>query len=216
MKEEPKKKEPQLKTENRIPNLNANIFQNFNPNFNPNFNNNINPNFKQNCNQFYPMGMPNFNAFNNNIENNQRRCECGELLPKIEEGKPQLESCPKCGKKICKKEGLLNKILKLCKIMISFQIMNAYTLNQCMSGFYGPMCQPYPPPMNCGYPMYYPPPPRFCYPPYPAPPYGPMGQIPYGQMGPMPMGPMGPMGPFFPPYQGFGTPGNDIFPDFDN
>ena len=164
MKEESKSKETQQRTDNQIPNLNANLDPNLLHNLNSNFQFNLNPNSIPNLNQFYPMLMSPFNPPNNSI-NKEKRCECGELIPNKEKGKPPIESCPKCGKQLVKKEGILNKILKLLKIMISMQIINAYNLNQYLSGFYMPI---YPP-----YPLY---PPYPSYPPYP--PYIPP-QIPF-------------------------------------
>ena len=248
MTEELKNKENQKKTEKRMPNFNQNLFPNYFPNQPPNINNikpnmnrnvnpNMNPNFIHNFNPLYQIGMPPFNMPNNS-DAILRRCECGEPIPKNEEGNPQFEFCLKCGKKLPKKESILNKILKLMKIMIGFQIMSAYNFTQFSSGLNGPMYPPYPlsPPYapNPPYPYYppyppYPPYPLFppypFYPPYPIQPMGPMTDYNnnyYNFSGrnwypPYPGFGYSTMGPYYPPYSEYGSEGYESsFPDSEN
>ena len=34
----------------------------------------------------------------------ERKCECGEIIPKRKEGEPKIKVCPKCGKDLPKKQ----------------------------------------------------------------------------------------------------------------
>ena len=150
----------------------------------------------------------------------ERKCECGEIIPKRKEGEPKIKVCPKCGKDLPKKEhgfGMrCHKMRKWMKFMHMMQMMN----NQPMGFGFGPRFGPPPhrglevhhyihfgpprPPMGPGFgrpPMG---PPGFGIPPmgppgFDRPPMGPPG------FGRPPMGPPGfgrpPMGP-----PGFGRP----------
>ena len=64
----------------------------------------------------------------------ERKCECGEVIPKRKEGEPKIKVCPKCGKDLPKKEhgfGMrCHKMKKWMKFMHMMQMMNG--------GFGGP------------------------------------------------------------------------------
>ena len=69
----------------------------------------------------------------------ERKCECGEVIPKRKEGEPKIKVCPKCGKDLPKKKhGFGMRCHKMRKWMKFMYMMNM--MNNC--GSYGP---PFPP-----------------------------------------------------------------------
>ena len=117
----------------------------------------------------------------------ERKCECGEVIPKRKEGEPKVRVCPKCKKELPKKHhGFGMRCHKMKKMMKFMQMMNMWQ-QPCMGpqGF-GPECwgQTFPP---C------PPPPRprglevhhyiHFGPPSPPPFEGPCGRPPCGPCG---------------------------------
>ncbi len=160
----------------------------------------------------------------------ERKCECGEVIPKRKEGEPKIKVCPKCGKNLPKKKhgfGMrCHKMRKWMKMMHMMRMMNAWG-GPCGFGF-GPRHHPMgPPPFHRGLEVHHyihfepprPPmgPPEFGRPPCPPgfwrppchPGFGrpPMGPPEFGRP-PCPPG-FGrpPMGPWFPPHMGFGPHG---------
>ena len=85
----------------------------------------------------------------------ERKCECGEIIPKRKEGEPKIKVCPKCGKDLPKKKhgfGMrCRKMRKWMKYMTMMNMMNSY--DPCGFGFgpghhrFGP---PPPPPFHRG------------------------------------------------------------------
>ena len=157
----------------------------------------------------------------------ERKCECGEIIPKRKEGEPKIKVCPKCGKDLPKKKhgfGMrCRKMRKWMKFMYMANMMNnTYNSDFPFGPGFGPMHHrfgPPPPPFNRGLEVHHyihfgPPP--VCPPGFGRPPMGPppffrrhMGPPGFGRppMGPPPffgrhMGPPGfgkpPMGP--PPF----------------
>ena len=121
----------------------------------------------------------------------ERKCECGEVIPKRKEGEPKIKVCPKCGKDLPKKEhgfGMrCHKMRKWMKFMHMMQMMN----NQPMGFGFGPR---FGPPPHRGLEVHH-----YIHFGPPRPPMGP-------GFGRPPMGPPGfgrpPMGPWFPPFGG--------------
>ena len=143
----------------------------------------------------------------------ERKCECGEIIPKRKEGEPKIKVCPKCGKDLPKKKhgfGMrCHKMKKWMKFMYMMHMMRSYGGP---FGFgFGPRHHRFgpPPPPQRGFEVHHyihfgpPRPPMF--PPF----FGRPPMFPW--MGPgfgrHHMGPPGfgrpPMGPMFPPF-GFG------------
>ena len=55
----------------------------------------------------------------------ERKCECGEVIPKRKEGEPKIKVCPKCGKDLPKKQhGFGMRCHKMKKYMKFMQMMN--------------------------------------------------------------------------------------------
>ena len=137
----------------------------------------------------------------------ERKCECGEIIPKRKEGEPKIKVCPKCGKDLPKKQhgfGMrCHKMRKFMKYMFMMKMMNTWGGP---FGFgFGPRFNRFGAPspyrgfdvhhyIHFGPPMH---PPCFG-----RPPMGPFG------FGRPPMGPPGfsrtPMGPWCPPFGAHG------------
>ena len=138
----------------------------------------------------------------------ERKCECGEVIPKRKPGEQKIKECPKCKKELPKKcHGFGMRCHKMKKFMKFMKMMNMWN----MWGPERPFCPPPmgPPPMGPNalevhHFIHFGPPPRPCPPPPPMgrPPF--FGHMGHHPMGPPPMGPpaMGPMGrpPFFGPH----------------
>ena len=126
----------------------------------------------------------------------ERKCECGEVIPKRKEGEPKIKVCPKCGKDLPKKKhgfGMrCHKMKKWMKFMYMMNMMNS----TCPSGFgFGPGFNQFGPPFQRGLEVHH-----YIH-------FGPPTMGPPGFGRPPMMGMMGP--PFFrrhmgPP--GFGRP----------
>ena len=60
----------------------------------------------------------------------ERKCECGEIIPKRKEGEPKIKVCPKCGKDLPKKQhgfGMrCHKMRKFMKYMFMMNMMNTW------------------------------------------------------------------------------------------
>ena len=55
----------------------------------------------------------------------ERKCECGEVIPKRKEGEPKVKECPKCKKALPKKHhGFGMRCHKMKKLMKYMQMMN--------------------------------------------------------------------------------------------
>ena len=142
----------------------------------------------------------------------ERKCECGEIIPKRKEGEPKIRVCPKCGKDLPKKKhgfGMrCHKMRKWMRFMHMMQMMNTY---QPMGfGFGQRFGSPYRGLEVHHYIHFGPPRPPMGPPGFGRPPMGPpgFGRPPMGPpgFGRPPMGPPGfgrpPMGPWFPPFGG--------------
>ena len=154
----------------------------------------------------------------------ERKCECGEVIPKRKEGEPKIKVCPKCGKDLPKKEhGFGMRCHKMKKFMKYMWMMKMNRGTQ-----FGPKCfgirPPFPkremqvnhyihfgppqhhfgiPPMGMGKFGRFPMAPGFCRPPmgpgFGRPPMGPgfwrFGRLPMGpRFGRFGRPPMGPLG----------------------
>ena len=108
MSEEPKKEEPQQKKE-ECPEEGCFGFHGFGPR----------------CHRKGPGMHPH--------KHKERKCECGEVIPKRKEGEPKIKVCPKCGKDLPKKKhgfGMrCHKMKKLMNIKKHSIIMNFNYLN---------------------------------------------------------------------------------------
>ena len=60
----------------------------------------------------------------------ERKCECGEIIPKRKQGEPKIKVCPKCGKDLPKKQhgfGMrCHKMRKFMKYMFMMKMMNTW------------------------------------------------------------------------------------------
>ena len=57
----------------------------------------------------------------------ERKCECGEVIPKRKEGEPKLKTCPKCGKDLPKKpHGFGMRCHKMKKFMKFMHMMKMF------------------------------------------------------------------------------------------
>ena len=66
----------------------------------------------------------------------ERKCECGEVIPKRKEGEPKIKVCPKCGKDLPKKEhGFGMRCHKMKKFMKYMWMMKMHRGTQ-----FGPKC----------------------------------------------------------------------------
>lgn len=176
---------------------------------------------------FPPMwGMPPCHPH----KHKERKCECGEVIPKRKPGEPKIRECPKCKKALPKKpHGFGMNCHKRIKFMKMMQMMGG---PGCWGMGMGMMRPPFPcPPRGLEVHHYIhfgpPPPPPMFRPPFFGPP--PMGRPPFFGKGPCEKGPceemgeepcgrppfpwgmgmgrhhMGPPGPFgFGPHFGFG------------
>ena len=77
--------------------------------------------FGPRCHGFPPMfGIPPCHPH----KHKERKCECGEVIPKRKEGEPKIKVCPKCGKDLPKKQhgfGMrCHKMKKMMKFMNTF------------------------------------------------------------------------------------------------
>ena len=81
----------------------------------------------------------------------ERKCECGEIIPKRKEGEPKIKACPKCGKDLPKKNhGFGMRCHKMKKIMKLWNILS-YGRGLCMGlPQWSPECwqNPYCPPLH--------------------------------------------------------------------
>ena len=164
-----------------------------------------------------PMGMGmGFPCHGKEKCKKEKKCECGEVVPKREPGQPKIKVCPKCNKDLPKKchgYGLgCRKMKKMAKLLQSMPMFG--------SGFgfgqYPPFFPPCPPPPPRGLEVHHyihfdpPQPSGFGFPPMSRPPFGfppmgpfgfppkcpppPFGKPPCGPCGPKP--PCGPCGPW--------------------
>ena len=137
----------------------------------------------------------------------ERKCECGEVIPKRKPGEPKIKECPKCKKVLPKKcHGFGMRCHKMKKFMKFMKMMNMFGGPECFGP--GRSFFPPPPPFNPNslevhHYIHFGPPPHY-FPPCPPPMGMGMGRPPCfgpGPMGPPPMGrppcfgPHGPMGP---------------------
>lgn len=131
----------------------------------------------------------------------ERKCECGEVIPKRKPGEPKIKECPKCKKELPKKcHGFgmrCHKMKKFMKFMKMMQMCGG--MGMCGFGPERAFCPP-PPPFGNSLEVHHyihfgppcPPPPPMGRPPFFGP--GPMGFGrppffgPHGPMGPPPMG----------------------------
>ena len=80
----------------------------------------------------------------------ERKCECGEVIPKRKEGEPKIKVCPKCGKDLpkkkhgfgmrCHKMKKWMKFMKMMRMMRMMRMMNTWG-GPCGFGF-GPRFHP--------------------------------------------------------------------------
>ena len=129
----------------------------------------------------------------------ERKCECGEVIPKRKPGEPKIKECPKCKKALPKKEhGFGLRCHKRMKFMKMMKMMNMMGMWGRGPEFWGPERPPCPPPfgprgLEVHHYIHFGPPPFWGPPPMGPPP---MGRPPF--WGPPPMGPppfLGPKGP---------------------
>ena len=75
--------------------------------------------FGPRCHAKGPMGFPPmFGPPGPHHKHKERKCECGEVIPKRKEGEPKVKVCPKCGKDLPKKEhGFGMRCRKMRKMM---------------------------------------------------------------------------------------------------
>ena len=105
--------------------------------------------FGPRCHGFPPMfGRPPCHPH----KHKERKCECGEIIPKRKEGEPKVKVCPKCRKDLPKKEhGFGMRCHKLRKMMKLWNMFN-YGRGPCMGPpQWGPECwqkPPCPPPLH--------------------------------------------------------------------
>ena len=166
--------------------------------------------FGPRCHAKGPMGFPPmFGPPGHHHKHKERKCECGEVIPKRKEGEPKVKVCPKCGKDLPKKEhGFGMGCRKMRKMMKFMHMMKMFKGPQFGPEGFGPR-PPFPPSegrkLEVHHYIHFGP---------PRPPMGPcFGRPPMGPgFGRPPMGPgfgRPPMGPGFgrPPMgPGFGRP----------
>ena len=73
----------------------------------------------------------------------ERKCECGEVIPKRKEGEPKIKVCPKCGKDLPKKNhGFGMRCHKMKKMMRFWYMFNMFGRQQPFMGSckFGPEC----------------------------------------------------------------------------
>jgi hypothetical protein len=134
----------------------------------------------------------------------ERKCECGEVIPKRKPGEPKIKECPKCKKELPKKcHGFGMKCRKTKKFMKFMKMMQMYGgMGMCGFGPERSFCPP-PPPFGNSLEVHH-----YIHFGPPCPPPPPMGRPPF--FGPCPMGfgrppffgPRGPMGLMGPPPMG--------------
>ena len=82
----------------------------------------------------------------------ERKCECGEIIPKRKEGEPKIKVCPKCGKDLPKKEHGFGMRCRKMRKWMRFMHMMGMMNGPCGFGF-GPghhRFGPPPPPHHGG------------------------------------------------------------------
>ena len=83
--------------------------------------------FGPRCHAKGPMGFaPKFKPCHPH-KHKERKCECGEIIPKRKEGEPKVKNCPKCGKELPKKQhgfGMrCHKMKKFMKFMFMMKML---------------------------------------------------------------------------------------------
>ena len=83
--------------------------------------------FGPRCHAKGPMGFPMFKPPCHPHKHKERKCECGEIIPKRKEGEPKIKNCPKCGKELPKKPhgfGMrCHKMKKFMKFMFMMKML---------------------------------------------------------------------------------------------
>ena len=84
--------------------------------------------FGPRCHAKRPMGFPPmFKPPCHPHKHKERKCECGEIIPKRKEGEPKIKSCPKCGKELPRKHhgfGMrCHKMKKFMKFMFMMKML---------------------------------------------------------------------------------------------
>ena len=83
--------------------------------------------FGPRCHAKGPMGFGMFKPPCHPHKHKERKCECGEIIPKRKEGEPKIKNCPKCGKELPKKPhgfGMrCHKMKKFMKFMFMMKML---------------------------------------------------------------------------------------------
>ena len=84
--------------------------------------------FGPRCHAKGQMGFPPmFGPPGHHHKHKERKCECGEVIPKRKEGEPKVKVCPKCGKDLPKKEhGFGMRCRKMRKMMKFMHMMKMF------------------------------------------------------------------------------------------
>ena len=91
--------------------------------------------FGPRCHAKGPMGFPMFKPPCHPHKHKERKCECGEIIPKRKHGEPKIKDCPKCGKELPKKHhgfGMrCHKMKKFMKFMFMMKMMKMMKGQNC-------------------------------------------------------------------------------------